>query len=180
MRRYGARLWSRFPLLESRFLLPAVAEVAEEGFEPLFALRGGEGAVALYGEGLDAGEDVAVELGGFAGREVLEEGVESGGDGAVAEALRALQLEDFPKAVFGHGDGDQGRALSTVTQQGCALGSRSSVRDQRMRAGDRSQESELRLDMSTDMGADILGNISVSTSELWRFSRFKIGSKMAL
>ena len=54
---------SRFPLLASRILLSAaVAEVAEEGFEPFFALRGGEGAVALYREGLDAGEDIAVEL----------------------------------------------------------------------------------------------------------------------
>jgi hypothetical protein len=39
--------------------------------------------------------------------DVREEDVEAGSDGAVAEALQALEFEDFSETVFGAGEGQR-------------------------------------------------------------------------
>ena len=125
----------------SRLPLPATRpQRPQHSLQPLFPSRGRQRAVARHRQALDVGEDVAAELRALVRGEVLEEGIESGRDGAVAEALRALQLEDFPKAVFGHGDRDQGRGRFPYGRRyDSALRSRSSVRDQRRVAADRRQ-----------------------------------------
>ena len=46
-------------------------------------------------------EVAALRSCGVIAGEVLEEGVEAGGDGAVVAALRAFELEDLAEAVFG-------------------------------------------------------------------------------
>jgi len=64
-------------------------------------------AIAGDGQLLDAGIDFAAELRALVRRQVLEEDVQPGRDGAVVEALGALQFQHLPKAVLGHRDGDQ-------------------------------------------------------------------------